>query len=216
MGRAKRRRNDTPSTAARAHRPTARRRAPAPARRLASALATRRSRVVAAIVAIVALGLVLAAVSAQRTTKVSSDGVSASAATESYAAPVRLTSIDGKRVSLPAGRPGMVMLSSSLCTTCFLTVRDMGKLKAQLGRRVEAAFVSVDPGDSATTLADRRDSIGDPPIPFAIDSSGTLAAAYDIATLGTVVVYDAAGKIVDRSIEPSLSDLRSAFRRAGV
>jgi cytochrome oxidase Cu insertion factor (SCO1/SenC/PrrC family) len=179
-------------------------------------LMTRRRAILAGIVAIAALALVLAAVSAQRTTNAASVSAGASEAADSYAAPVRLTSIDGKQVTLPAGRPGMVMLSSSLCTTCFLTVRDMGKLKARLGGRVDAAFISVDPGDSATTLADRRDSIGDPPIPFAIDTTGTLAERYQITTLGTVVVYDAAGRIVDRWIEPTLSDLEAAFRRVDV
>jgi hypothetical protein len=168
------------------------------------------------VVALAAVTLMLVVISAQRTTNAAPGGADAAASSDAYAAPLRLTSIDGKPVSLPAGRPGMVMLSSSLCTTCFLSVRDMGKLKSRLGRRVDAAFVSVDPGDSAATLADRRDSIGDPPIPFAIDTSGTLAAQYQITTLGTVVIYDATGKIVERTVEPTLSDLQAAFRRVGV
>jgi hypothetical protein len=32
----------------------------------------------------------------------------------------------------------------------------------------------------------------------------------------TVVIDDASGKIVQRSIEPNLSDLQAAFRRIGV
>lgn len=176
----------------------------------------RRRLVAVGLAAIAVLAVVLAAVSTQRTTNAAPMSASAPATSDAAAAPLRLTSIDRKPVSLPAGRPGMVMFSSSLCTTCFLTVRDMGKLKSRLGRRVDAAFVSVDPGDSAATLADRRDSIGGSPIPFAIDTSGTLAAEYEIKTLGTVVVYDATGKIVERTVEPTLSDLQAAFRRVGV
>jgi cytochrome oxidase Cu insertion factor (SCO1/SenC/PrrC family) len=177
---------------------------------------TNRRLLLGGVVAIAGLGLVLAAISARHDTNATRVGARAADPAGSSAPPVRLTSIDGRRVSLPEGRPGMVMLSSSLCTTCFLTVRDMGTLKSRLGRRVDAAFISVDPDDSAATLADRRRAVGDPPIPFAIDTSGTLAAQYRIATLGTVVIYDATGKIVQRSIEPNLSDLQAAFRRIGV
>ena len=214
MGRA----NKRPSQSGRpARRATARPPQPrAQARAPGGGLLTRRRIIVVGIVAAAALALVLAAISTNRSTSAGPSGVAATQSTDTYAAPVRLTSIDGKQVSLPAGRPGMVMLSSSLCTTCFLTVRDMGKLKARSGERVDAAFISVDPGDSAATLGDRRDSIGDPPIPFAIDTSGTLASQYRITTLGTVVVYDAGGNIVQRSIEPTLSDLQAAFRRIGV
>jgi hypothetical protein len=169
-----------------------------------------------AIAAIAAVALIVAATRAQHAPKPAPVSATAAEDADSYAAPVRLTAIDGERVSLPAGRPGMLMLSSSLCTTCFLTVRDMGKLKSQLGRRVDAAFISVDPGDSVATLRDRRDAIGDPPIPSAIDTSGTLASQYEIRTLGTVVVFDARGRIVSRSIEPTLSDLWGALRRVGV
>jgi hypothetical protein len=178
--------------------------------------ASRRRLVAAGIVAIAAVALALTVIATQRTTNAAPVSPGGPEASDADAAPVRLTSIDGERVSLPAGRPGMVMLSSSLCTTCFLSARDMGKLKSRLGRRVDAAFVSVDPGDSAAALADRRDSIGGSPIPFAIDTSGTLAAEYQLTTLGTVVIYDAEGRIVQRSIEPTLPDLQAAFRRLGV
>jgi hypothetical protein len=93
---------------------------------------------------------------------------------------------DGRPVSLPAGRPGMVMFSTSMCVTCFLSARE------------------------------RRDSIGRRPYPFAIDTSGTMATTYRITALGTVIVYDATGKIVARIVEPGPADLRKAFRRAGV
>jgi hypothetical protein len=217
MGRGKKRNADASRgarrTTAPATRPSQQRSRDRPP---SGALLERRRLIAVGIVALAAVAVVLAVISAQRTTNAAPGGADAAASSAAYAPPLRLTSIDGKQVSLPAGRPGMVMLSSSLCTTCFLSVRDMGKLKSRLGRRVDAAFVSVDPGDSAATLADRRDSIGDPPIPFAIDTSGTLATQYRITTLGTVVIYDAGGKIVERTVEPTLNDLQAAFRRVGV
>ena len=83
-------------------------------------------------------------------------------------------------------------------------------------RNCDAAFISVDPGDSADALADRRSGLGGTAFPFAIDATGTLAARYGIAALGTVIVYDATGRIVSRVVEPSLQELRAGFREAGV
>jgi len=74
----------------------------------------------------------------------------------------------------------------------------------------------MDPQDSPDFLRQRRDSVGDPPYPFAIDTSGSLATQYQIQSLGTVVIYDARGRVVDRLIEPTLGELAGGFRRAGV
>jgi hypothetical protein len=117
------------------------------------------------IAAVVVLAVVLTVIASRR----SSDAVPASdATTEDTAgsfAPLHLTSLDGEQIALPAGRPGMVMFSTSLCVTCFVSARDMSE--------------------------------------------------YEITVLGTVLVYDAAGKIVARIVEPGPGDLRSAFHRAG-
>jgi AhpC/TSA family len=132
------------------------------------------------------------------------------------ATPVQLTSIDGERVSLPSGRPGMVMLSTSTCASCFVSAKFMADYVREAPEPVDAAFISVDPGDSKQALFARREAIGGTPYPFAIDTSGELAAAYRIATLGTAVIYDARGTIVSKVVEPSLEDLRAGFDEAGV
>jgi hypothetical protein len=43
-----------------------------------------------------------------------------------------------------------------------------------------------------------------------------LAAQYGVTALGTVIVYDATGRIVSRVVEPSLQELRAGFREAGL
>jgi AhpC/TSA family len=132
------------------------------------------------------------------------------------APPVRLTSIDGRRVALPSGRPGMVMLSTSACVSCFVSAKFMADYVREAPEPVDAAFISVDPHDSPQALATRRGAVGKMPYPFAIDASGDLAAAYRIASLGTVVIYDARGRIASKIVEPSLEDLRDGFHEAGV
>jgi cytochrome oxidase Cu insertion factor (SCO1/SenC/PrrC family) len=179
-----------------------------------AALGRRRGLIALGVAPLVVLGVAFAMTNSPSTTTPadSSDGATA----PGYAAPLRLTSIDGKQISLPAGRPGMVMFSSSYCATCFVSASFMARYRAEAPERVDAAFVSVDPGDSPDALADRRAALSAAPYPFAIDPTGNLAAQYGITSLGTVIIYDATGKIVSRVVEPSLQDLRAGFREAGV
>lgn len=131
-------------------------------------------------------------------------------------APIRLASLDGPPVSLPAGRPGALFFSVSGCLSCIPAAQALATLKKKFGRRADAAFISLDPADSPGRLRARRDSIGDPPYPFAIDTTGSLVNRYQIQALGTTIIYDARGRIVDRLVEPGLSDLKAGFRKAGL
>jgi hypothetical protein len=129
--------------------------------------------------------------------------------------PVRLTSLEGARIALPAGKPGALFFSVSSCLSCVASARALGELRQRLGSGVDAVFISMDPGDPPAALAARRASIGDPPYPFAIDASGTLASRYRITALGTVIIYDAHGRIVERLVEPTRGELAAAFQAAG-
>jgi hypothetical protein len=121
--------------------------------------------------------------------------------------------VNGHRLRLPApGRPRMVMFSSSICTSCFVSASFMGDYK-HTHPGVDAAFVSVD--DSPHALNDRRAALGDRAFPFAIDPSGELFASYRVTSLGTVVFYDRAGNIRRAVIEPSLVDIENACRKTG-
>jgi cytochrome oxidase Cu insertion factor (SCO1/SenC/PrrC family) len=176
----------------------------------------RRGVVLLGLAPLIVLGVAFAVASSPPPTTSGGGGSGDAADGGAYAAPLRLTSIDGERISLPAGRPGMVMFSSSYCTTCFVSAKFMARYRAEAAEPVDAAFISVDPGDSPDALADRRAGLGATRYPFAIDTAGTLAAQYEITALGTVIVYDATGRIVARVVEPSLADLRAVFQEAGV
>jgi cytochrome oxidase Cu insertion factor (SCO1/SenC/PrrC family) len=132
-------------------------------------------------------------------------------------APLTLTTIEGRSVSVPGPRPGALFFSVSGCTSCIPSAQALSTLmKTGLGSRVSAVFISMEPQDSPQAMRLLRDTIGDPPYPFAIDTTGTLASQYRIQALGTVVLYDARGRIVDRVVDPSLGQLAEGFRKAGV
>lgn len=171
---------------------------------------TRMSRwVLPSSVVLVGVAVVLVVVAMQRPTASGPTGGSGP-----RVEPMRLTSIDGERISLPAGRPGMVMFSTSGCTSCIPSAQDMADVVASARQPVDGLYLSMDPGDNAGALGDRRESIGDPPYPFAIDTSGAMAAQYEVTALGTVLVYDTTGKIVARFVDPGADELRTAVRRA--
>jgi hypothetical protein len=58
--------------------------------------------------------------------------------------------------------------------------------------------------------------MGDPPYPFTIDKTGTLSKRYGVTSLGTTLVYDRYGRVVDRLIDARSTQLEAAFAKAGV
>jgi hypothetical protein len=74
---------------------------------------TNRRLLLGGVVAIAGLGLVLAAISARHDANATRVGARAADPPGSSAPPVRLTSIDGRRVSLPEGRPGIACRQAS-------------------------------------------------------------------------------------------------------
>ena len=133
-----------------------------------------------------------------------------------HAAPISLTTLEGEHVKLPAARPGVLFFTVSSCLSCVPSGQALGELKTELGNRADAIWIGIDPGDPPAAVRERRRAMGNPPYPFAIDRSGTLANRYRVQALGTTVVYNSAGEIIARLIEPSKDQLRAALARAGV
>lgn len=179
--------------------------------------ARKRSRWLAGGAALAALfvGLVVLAV-AHSGSQQSAAPASAKAPTSAdQVAPVALRSIDGTPVRLPAARPGALFFTVSSCTSCLASAEALGKAKEQLGSKIDAVYISIDPNDPPSALRAVRTSVGNPPYPFTVDSSGTLYRQYHVSALGTAIVYDAHGRIVARLIEPDLGQWEAAFRQAG-
>jgi peroxiredoxin len=130
--------------------------------------------------------------------------------------PFTLTSLSGRSVSVPAGRPGVLFFSVSACSSCIPSARALSSLKSQLGERIDALMVDIDPGDSPQDLRAWGRAVGHLSYPLAIDATGQLALAYQVQELGTTVIYDAQGRIVSRSVDPGISALKQGLRRAGI
>ncbi len=131
--------------------------------------------------------------------------------------PIALASIDGRSVSVPTkGRPGALFFTVSSCGSCIPSAQALSSLKSRLGSRVDAVMVDLDPQDSPQYLRQWGKAVGNPSYPLTIDTSGNMINQYRVQALGTTVVYDGRGRIVDRLIEPNGGELAAAFRKAGV
>jgi cytochrome oxidase Cu insertion factor (SCO1/SenC/PrrC family) len=166
-------------------------------------------------VAFVVLVALAIAHSASKQSTTSQAGAQAPAAADEVA-PIALRSVDGAPVRLPAGRPGALLFATATCSPCAASAEALGKAKEQLGSKVDAAFIGIDPSEPPEAMRALRSAVGEPPYPFAIDSTGSLYRLYRINALGTTIVYNAKGRIVARMIEPDLGQLEAAFRKAGV
>lgn len=173
--------------------------------------------VVSIALAVAFAALVIAAThNAGSTSTASSTPGTRAAASSSQVGALTLTSLDGQPVRLPAGRPGALFFSVSSCTSCLVSAQTLGTLKTRFGSGVDAVFISIDPRDPPAALRARRQSIGNPAYPFAIDHTATLYRQYDVTALGTTIIYNARGQILARLIEPGLTQLTSGFRAAGL
>jgi hypothetical protein len=75
-------------------------------------------------------------------------------------APISLTTLEGERVELPAGRPGALFFTVSSCLSCIPSGRALGELKAELGTRADAIWIGIDPGDPPAAVRERRRAMG--------------------------------------------------------
>jgi hypothetical protein len=130
--------------------------------------------------------------------------------------PFVLTTLAGGSVSVPDGRPGVLFFSVSACSSCIPSARALSSVKARLGPRIEAVMVDIDSGDSPRDLRAWGRAVGHPTFRMAIDTSGKLAIAYQVQSLGMTVIYDAQGRVVARSTDPSRAEIEQGLRKAGV
>lgn len=179
---------------------------------------------IAVTTALVAVFAGLVVVSATRSGSKAGSGAPVSAAAPAgggnvggTVAPLTLTSLTGRSVSVPrTGRPGALFFTVSSCSSCIPSAQALSSLKSRLGGRMDAVMVDLDPGDSPQNLQAWGDAVGNPSYPLTIDTSGNLVQQYQIQALGTTVVYDGRGRIVERLIEPDMGQLQSGLRKAGL
>jgi hypothetical protein len=140
---------------------------------------------------------------------------SGAAAARGHVPTMRLKTVDGRRLTVPAASGGAVaFVDASGCAACVSPAAALARLT-----RARAGVVLVDLNwrDRRRQLERFLRAAGSPSYPVVLDTStNEIASAFAITTEGTVVVYRPGGRIVATLAEPSDRALAQALRRAGV
>lgn len=112
------------------------------------------------------------------------------------------------------GKPTVVLAMAGWCSTCIPPARNLRALDGEFGDRVLVIAVSVDPGETEDTLGRFRDAAGDPAYLWGFDDGGKVAHTFELRYLDTVIVLDAQGNQVHKSVRPSNDELRRVLTNA--
>lgn len=112
------------------------------------------------------------------------------------------------------GKPTVVLAIAGWCSTCITPARNLKALHEQFGDRVNVIAVSIDPGETEETLGRFRQAAGNGDYLWGFDSNGAFASAFALRYLDTVIVLDAAGNQLHKSVRPSNSELAQVLTRA--
>lgn len=190
---------------------------------------TRHRRPIAAALALLALVVAVAAISASKKTDanalVTSDAptrtrvsVPAGGKVGTPVGRFTATDVDGRAVRVPvSGKPGAVWFFAGWCGECLPEGQALRDVQQRLKERVNITAISPDPTDSVAAVKRFRSNVGDPPFPFIWNQTASLGSAYRAVALDTTIIYNAAGTIVYRDAAPTTTAaLLAAFRAAGI
>lgn len=133
---------------------------------------------------------------------------------------LELTSITGESIPIPGNRPGaLLFMTNSGCANCPALTRTLSRLAQSARSSPRVTVVSLDSVDSRSDFDRFADAAGNPEVDYSLDDrSGTLNGVFGIRELGTIVVYDRTGTVLDELTPgaPRLTDrLRRLLREAG-
>lgn len=94
------------------------------------------------------------------------------------------------------GKPVVMFITASWCTTCFQEAEALAKLYDAYRGRLEILVLDIDPSSTSEELARFKEEVGNPAYVWAFDKGGQVSRSYKIRALGTTVIFNQAGEIV--------------------
>lgn len=123
--------------------------------------------------------------------------------------------VDGRRLELPGGRPGvMVFVGAERCAPCLAAVRAAARVVQRSGGRAPLIVVIMDAATGRNQVKAFARSAGAASARYVVDDrNGSVQTMLGAPAFGTGLVYDARGRIVSRPHADSRRWAR-ALRRA--
>jgi peroxiredoxin len=117
------------------------------------------------------------------------------------------------------GHPVVLYFMSTTCATCAQGSQQLAQeMQAAHVHGAQALAIDVNPGDRPADLQSFVQSVGQPAatnLQWGIDPNGTIATAYGVQTLESMVVINAHGQIIASSSSPlSSAQLTSLLKHA--
>jgi len=127
---------------------------------------------------------------------------------------ISLRDVDGRPVRIPGGRPGVIVFAEARrCGSCVSAARTARDAARAIAPRAQVVVVMLKANTSRASVNAFARSVGPGPARYVVDtSSSRVAAMFDVATLGSSVVYDARGRVV-ADLQPGSREIAASLRR---
>ena len=128
-----------------------------------------------------------------------------------------LATLSGSTFHFPTGKPTAVWFTENGCTSCIPKAQALDRIKAGFGERLAVVGVDIAPGETEATFRNWIKQVGNPRFEFAMDKGSKLTLAWGVKDTSTIVITDAAGKVVYNSLEAADEQtFRAALSKAGL
>ncbi len=130
-----------------------------------------------------------------------------------------MSSISGQKIALPAtDKPTAVFFFSVGCGECVTGVGELGEAATAAEKAgIDAQFLAIDmdPGESKDLISDFMDYVDAEHVPAAIDTGAAVSQRFQVASLSTLIVIDADGKVTFRGTDPAAQTITAELEKAG-
>lgn len=121
----------------------------------------------------------------------------------------------GAGFAVPTGKPTILLfMTTQGCTDCATQAQALDQVAQTSSGSIAVLGLEVDPSVRRSDLDSFSRMLGGLHYPLAIDRRGILQQRFQAEALSTVVILNAAGHLVWRSVDPTSADLQAGLRHA--
>lgn len=119
--------------------------------------------------------------------------------------------LDGEQVTVPGGKPSVLLFFSVECGGCGPTAQDVARVQRSVGDNANFVAVDVAGYETEADVKGFLTTYKATSLAYAIDTDAQWIRTFGINQLSLVTVLDADGAEVFRAVEPSAERIRSAL-----
>jgi thiol-disulfide isomerase/thioredoxin len=139
---------------------------------------------------------------------------SAAGAGQGAAASFTATAADGREIPVPGDKPTVLYFYSASCGSCIEGARSVAQAQQQAPDAANFVAVALDPGSTQSDIRNFLAAAEATGLAGAPDDDYSLMRAYQVQSVSTAVVLDAAGQTVYTGVEPTADQLSAAVGKA--